>query len=266
VALTGLPRIEAQANRLLMNQLPFATRSRTGRVYSVHTVDERFRGLFGTAPVWTPISASSRRMLHEEEAGVAVHASDWTPPLQRAFGQYAPRTSWRGDPPVIGRHSRDHWMKWPATKAAMKAAYCADTGYPVRILGGCTRGPLRPRDIPRNWNVSGFDAVGVEDFLRSIDVFVHFPHEDYIEEFGRNIMEAMAIGVPCILPHQFRENFGDAATYARASEVEATVRLLMVDRDRYAEMSRRGLAFVRRTSGPDRVEERMRRAWRDAVA
>jgi glycosyltransferase involved in cell wall biosynthesis len=161
---TGLPRIEAQANRLLMNQLPFATRSRTGRVYSVHTVDERFRGLFGTAPVWTPISASSRRMLHEEEAGVAVHASDWTPPLQRAFGQYAPRTSWRGDPPVIGRHSRDHWMKWPATKAAMKAAYCADTGYPVRILGGCTRGPLRPRDIPRNWNVSGFDAVGVEGF------------------------------------------------------------------------------------------------------
>ena len=59
-----------------------------------------------------------------------------------------------------------------------------------------------------------FGARDVPAFLAELDVFLHFPHADYIEEFGRAPMEAMAAGVPVILPPEFEPTFGAAALYA----------------------------------------------------
>ena len=65
---------------------------------------------------------------------------------------------------------------------------------PVSILGF----------IPANWVVYPFGSLDVVDFLRSIDVFVYFHHPNWVESFGRVIAEAMASGLPTILPTSFQ--------------------------------------------------------------
>ena len=57
-------------------------------------------------------------------------------------------------------------------------------------------------------------------FLEGIDYFVYFHHSQRVEAFGRTIIEAMAAGCVAILPHHFREVFGEGAHEVFAGDVE----------------------------------------------
>jgi hypothetical protein len=154
---------------------------------------------------------------------------------------------WRGNVrrfPVIGRHSRDHYTKWPANPDDLRSAYCADRPCEVRFLGGVRFAQDIIKKIPKNWNYFTFGSLESKDFLRDIDFFVHYPRDDYIEEFGRAIIEAMAVGVPVILPPCFKETFGAAAIYKNPEEVWSAVLMLWNDQDTYLDQARIGRAFV----------------------
>ena len=92
-----------------------------------------------------------------------------------------------------------------------------------------------------------------------MDFFLHFTHDDYIEEFGRNIMEAMAAGKVTILPHVYKDVFGDAAVYCKPNEVSATVLQLWKNHELYSEQALRGFNFVRDNCEPLVVEEKLLR-------
>ena len=96
------------------------------------------------------------------------------------------------------------------------------------------------------------------DFLRGLDFFIHYPHEHLIEAFGRAPMEAMATGVPVILPHHFQETFADAAVYAEPPSVLGTIQRLWLDKDAYEAQIQRGFDFVERTCSYACFEERVR--------
>ena len=68
----------------------------------------------------------------------------------------------------------------------------------------------------------------------------------------------MASGVPTIFPAVFQETFGDAAVYCAPDEVESVIRRLWQDKSGYAEMSRRGLAFVEAECSNRVVKARLR--------
>jgi glycosyltransferase involved in cell wall biosynthesis len=65
-----------------------------------------------------------------------------------------------------------------------------------------------------------------------------------VEAFGRTIIEAMAVGVPVILPHSFRELFKEAAIHAAPSEVKRSIERLMSDADHYESQVRIARAYV----------------------
>src|SRR5829696_9213745 len=100
--------------------------------------------------------------------------------------------------------------------------------------------------------------MDVADFLRSIDVFVYYHHPNWIEAFGRVIAEAMASGLPTILPHHFAPLFREGGIYAYAKEVPDIIRQLE-DREKYAEASQLAKAFVEnnfsRTSHVKRLQQ-----------
>src|SRR5690606_4097706 len=114
---------------------------------------------------------------------------------------------------VIGRHGRDHYTKWPTASEAIGAAYCANMPCDVRILGGADRALDILGTQPKNWTTYAFGSMDARTFLSDLDFYVHFPNENYIEEGARCVIEAMASGIPVILPPVFREHFGDAALY-----------------------------------------------------
>jgi hypothetical protein len=59
-------------------------------------------------------------------------------------------------------------------------------------------------------------------------------------------MEAMACGVPAILPPQFEETFGSAATCAEPADVPLVVAELWQSEQSYLERARAGRDFVLR--------------------
>lgn len=268
VALANLmedrPRVEAARTVLLVNQTPFEQYGPTGgygTAWSIGDVHRNTSEWLGPH-TWYAIGPAVRDTLrahHAEELASVEQSEDfwyetidiaeWTPRTRRVRAE--------GDPIRIGRHSRDHITKFPNMAKRLRAAYPSAEDIEVHTLGGheALRRILGP--IPEQWSARPFGAVPVVDFLGGIDVYVYFIDDALVEAFGRAPLEAMAAGVPCLLPPKFAELFGDGALYCEPEDVEAQVRRLMADPEHYAERVRAGLRVVRERFSPEALLRRV---------
>jgi hypothetical protein len=252
-----LPRIHTQAVRIINNQPPLRTADGEGElVYDIDICDRNARRLFGVAPVWHPIGPMAREGALAVRASVETADWDWVNLIDMA--------EWRTDrsrpfekPIVIGRHARDHWVKWLATAEDLAGAYPYADDLRVHVLGGAEVPRKILGRLPDNWHVLPFGAQEPRDFLAGLDFFVYFTHPRYLEAFGRSIFEAMAVGVPVILPPQFEKVFGPVATYVQPAEVGAVVREIYGDRERYLRAVEAGRQFVEERFGFDQHRKRL---------
>ena len=217
--------------------------------YDPAIVDANVRRLVGPEVTWTAIGPSVRASLEPLPPGLRLADGEWHNIID--VDQWAvDRSIYVGSKPVIGRHSRPQFTKWPDSKDALLAAYPEDDEFVVRILGGAKVAEDvlgRPVD---GWQVEPFDARPAAEFLRDLDFFVYFHHPGWVEAFGRTILEALASGAVAVLPPQFAELFEDAAVYGEPSDVRRIVRELYADKSAYDAQSRRGGDFVRQRFGP----------------
>ena len=260
----AVPQIACNNIGILVNQSPMQLWSETPHYYNEDAVNELCLRLFNRKPVWIAISSIVEKTLKIAGGGENIHNETWYPPYAKRLPSVMPElpedfgSSERKI--VIGRHGRDHWTKWPATAQALRAAYCAESlDINVSILGGAKTPRKLLGKIPANWNVLNFDSVEVEDFLERLDFFLHFTNDDYIEEFGRNIMEAMAAGKVAILPPNYEVVFDDAAIYCAPKDVKATVLEYWNSQDKYREQATRGFEFVKANCSLNIVEQRLKR-------
>jgi GT2 family glycosyltransferase len=188
---------------------------------------------FGQAAEWWPVSTVVRRTLHD----VPLSSGHWSEVLDPDdWLPSQPRTP--GPELVIGRHGRPDPLKWPATAEQILAVYPGDPGgnqgapqIRVRILGAPDEIAHMLGGYPPNWEVLAFGSVDVRDYLSSIDVFVYFHHPDLVEAFGRTVLEAVAAGLPAVVPEHFEELFGDACLYAQPHEVAGLLERIRTDPD-----------------------------------
>jgi hypothetical protein len=251
-------RLEVQTDAcvLIVNQAPNSRYEEASVIYRVDVVLENARAAFGVDPQLAPISPIIRRILRETTNYENFTALDWTPLTDWTRRR---TSSWDASRlPIVGRHSRDHEDKWPSDAAALRAAYCADMPVRVRILGGAEVAKLILGARPSNWTILPFDSVDVRTFLSELDFFVHYPHEHCIEAFGRSAMEALAVGVPAILPPRLRETFGEGAIYAEPADVYDVVKRLWNDKLEYEAQIQRGLEYISRMCSLARFEDRVR--------
>ena len=245
------PKIDFRDLVVIVNQMASRLRSGGDPQYDPTAVREVLRTLCGTEGIWVPISGLVQRLMRADIRYPAPASSIWTPLIETRTW-CASETRWRGGEggrPVVGRHARDHYTKWPASPKALKAAYCIDRPCSVEIMGGADQAIKVIGSRPDNWTVHRYGEMPSVDFLRRLDVFVHYPHEDYIEEFGRAPMEAMAAGVPVILPPHFEDTFGAAALYAEPEQVWPCIESLWRDEAAWTARVAAGRAFIRQTCG-----------------
>jgi UDP:flavonoid glycosyltransferase YjiC (YdhE family) len=241
----SIPPIRASRVILVANQSP-GTPEGVITHYDPAAVARSVEAWIGQVPLWAPIGPLVRDNLRLIAPSLPVVEDDWVNVIDV--------DQWRGDrraspshPIMIGRHSRDHATKWPADSATVQAAYPTSPDFRIRVLGGARV----PREImgdslPSNWTVHEFGELPPERFLAELDFFVYYHHPDWVEAFGRTILEALASGVVAVLPDHFRPLFGDACVYASPAEVETTIRTLASDPDRCHELSARGQDLARR--------------------
>lgn len=245
---------------VVANQAP-RTHSIGGKeVYSPSVVRQNAQVMFGVDPVLAPLSPLIRNLLIEE-GEKRLTDENWFPLLDRStWNQLQSARSFDNTrKPVIGRHSRDAPDKWLVEPSEIKKAYFVGTNTPVRILGGAESAKKRLGLMPENWEVIPFGAMEPTNFLSTIDFFVYYTDPHMIEAFGRAPMEAMASGVPVILPDVFRSTFGDAAIYAEPENVQSIVSHLWSNQEKYEAQRKQGYEFVRKNCSPCALKGRVER-------
>jgi hypothetical protein len=230
-----LPRVSADRQLMVANQTP-TDRSGRHRFYEPTTVAANLERAFGEEVLWAPIGPEVRDSLAGRTGGLPLADEDWVNVID-VPSWAADRSRPAGHQPIIGRHGRDSWQKWPDNSRDLLAAYPASARVDVRILGGSETAERIIGGRPDNWEVLPFGSVPPRRFLAEIDFFVYFPHPDWVEAFGRTILEALASGAVAVLPDRFARLFGDACTYRDPAEVVATVSHLYDDWDAYVARS-----------------------------
>jgi hypothetical protein len=230
--------------------------------YEMEKVSRNVCATFGVEPEWSPQSATIRTMLQPQLPQGRLLDIDWVGVLSEEPHRVQRRVGPIGLVPVIGRHSRDHLLKWPESREKLLQVYPADGSVKVRVLGGVEHvmeaGALLPEDIAQ-WEVHGFNAVPPTEFLRDIDFFVYYHHKDWIESFGRVIMEAMFAGAVVVLPPKFQMVFGDSALYAEFEDVQQLIHRYHADQALFQAQSERGLAYAYANCTPSAYVQRLER-------
>jgi len=244
-----LPSIKAGDIRVIVNQPPMSDYGAHGVVrYDLATAAENLLYSFGKSATWHPIGPLVRQALHDHHADALHHIDlspeDWVNIMEIDGWFHAPRQRFSGSKLRIGRHARDSVHKWPPDKNELLSVYPAADDVEVHVLGGSKAPNAILGSTPSNWVVHEFGSMHPREFLKTIDVWVYFANPDWVESFGRTIIEAMAAGRPVILPDFYRPLFGTAAIYSTPEEAVAKARQLWCDTDAYARQSQIAYEYV----------------------
>lgn len=245
-----LPNIDAKRIVVVVNQPPMSDYSETGVLrYSLQRCEGNLLHYFNGKAEWHPNGPMVRNVLHKRHAHELqhiclapedwhniIHLPDWQRPLREVDNN---RKVLR-----IGRHSRDSSVKWPWKKEDILAAYPEEENLEVHILGGASVPTQIVGHTPKNWRIHAFNHISPKAFLTGLDVFIFFAHPDWVESFPRTVLEAMAVGVPVILPESHRPLFGDRAIYATPQTAVATAKSLCADIDAYNEQVRKAWHYL----------------------
>lgn len=233
------PAITAARTAVIADRTPFTGYGPEGpgeAVWDLATVDRHLADWLGPH-TWYAAGPLVHAALREHHAGEIARldfaAEPWEEVIEidqwRLEGRRASDGRIR-----IGRHTRDHRLKWPEDPRTLLECYPERDPFEIHVLGGA-EAPARLLDgLPGNWTVHPADAMAAKEFLAQIDVMAYFTAADGGEGFGRAPLEAMAAGVPVLADRRFEPAFGPAALYCEPGEVGSTAERLAADPAAYA--------------------------------
>lgn len=248
-----IPEIIPEQVVIVANQTPQKDYSEGGDVaYNLEICNKRAVELWGSsAPVyWAPIGPLVRKAIVEkhidEKNYIQLLNFDWVNIINPDEWKRSKRVNFQKKKITICRHSRDSYLKWPATPSELLAIYPGENSpFNIRVLGGADI----PKEIlggalPKNWKVTGFGKRHPKEFLEEKDVYVYFTNPDWIESFGRSIFEAMAVGLPVFLPYDYEPVFKEAAIYCEPQDVQEKVTALMSSPEAYYKQAEAARLYI----------------------
>lgn len=248
-----IPDVDAKEIKVIINQSPMSDYSISGELrYDIGRSKLHLEEYFGSPGIWYPIGPLIREALYKyhskELKQITLSDDDWVNIIDVDEWRRKERPG-KGTVTRIGRHSRDSVVKWPENIEDLENAYPESDEYEIHILGGASTPEKTLGYMPTNWHVIDFGEISPKEFLASLDVFVYFTHSEWVESFGRVIIEAMAVGVPVIIPEQYRELFKEAAIYAKSNEVRQKVDELMKDSGYYESQVQKAFNYIEQHFG-----------------
>lgn len=240
------PEIRCKHFAIIADEMEARPRKR--RVpYDPKHISNRIEGLFGKRPVWLPVSNLTRRLMERDGRYERVHQGTWLPLIDCSSWSQT-TVAFRGAERSrlnLGTIAQDHPTRWPSTAEAIRGAFVVGRPCNVELLGSVNVPTKILGGMPDNWKVIPVDSIDARDFFRNQDFFVHYPREGYVDTFQRSILEAMACGLPTVLPPVFESTFGDAALYAPPPEVWRQITSVWADERTWTQHSEAGTRFVR---------------------
>ncbi len=257
-----VPDIQAGEIRVIVNQTPLKHYGQDSKIlYDIPSCAQNLKHYFHKSGIWHPIGPLVRSALikhHGEDLNsISLAEDDWHNIIDISRWKRPARLPGR-DKIIIGRHSRDDIFKWPPRPEELLSVYPVSDGYEIHVLGGAESPKKILGALPANWKVHEFGAMHPKDFLSGVDVFVYYTHPNLIESFGRVIFEAMAAGVPVIIPPYYKQLFGEAAIYAEPYDVKHIIHNLMDDDHLYHRQVEKALDYVEKNFGYSKHASRLK--------
>ena len=215
----------------------------TDASYDIEAVARHAGKVFNAPVVISPESPHTRELLHLTAPDVPLGGSDWPGFVPDETLAAEPRHT-HSRKPVVGRHSRDHRLKWPDTIEEIMAAYVGDA-FETTVLGGAqsieTIIDLKQHGV----EVLPFGSIAPIEFLDGLDFWVYMHSSRLVESFGMSALEAMAAGCVVVLPPYMEPLYGSGAVYAEPAQVKALVGEIWGDDDRFRHHSEAAIATAR---------------------
>lgn len=252
-----IPRVKADKVLMVVNQIHSNGNGPEAYAEGLVETRDRLRTLFGDQIMWAPIGPIVRTALTRTHVPLNMPEGDWHNVLN-ADEWWIPGSEFVEGRPVIGRHARPTWKKWPSSPDDILAAYPDDDHFGVKILGGGEVAAKILGRVPDNWILYPFNVMHPRRFLGEIDFQVYYHHPGEPEAFGRTIAESLASGKPTIVSPDFRALFEDACIYAHPSEVQGIVSELYADPKAYQERAEYGHSFIKEHFGHEVHKRRVR--------
>ncbi len=242
---------------LVANTAPMSVNG-TDACYDITHCAQSALAAFGAPVEVAPESPHTRALLHALAPETPLAIYDWPGFISDdAIGTH-PRTVRTGRP-VVGRHSRDHRLKWPDTREDVSATYIGGGEFDTQVLGGADSIQSLIRLEEHGVTVHPFGTIEPLEFVQGVDFWVYMHSSKLVESFGMATLEAMATGCVVILPPYMEPLFGSGARYASPSEVRELVLSLWSDGEAFSAQSAAALEVARSRFSTSAYLGRLRR-------
>lgn len=232
------PNIQASRVIIVANSAPIGSNG-SNYCYEIGDCVVSAARMFGSEPIVFPESPQTRALLEAITPEIEYANSNWPgfikPQDYKVIRNVDPTRQ-----PIVGRHSRDHPLKWPESCEDIRSVYVQPAAYETRILGGADSiRSVLDLEAEDGVKVLPFGSVPPAAFLETVDFWVYQHNSALTESFGMSIIEAMASGAVVILPRYMQKLFQDAALYADPQDVKGTVLTYWNDPDLYLQQSKK---------------------------
>jgi len=217
------------------------------RPYDYARAADVLEGMFGCRPIILPVGPWVRRTLEDDAPGLQLWDHDW--PNLLSLEEWPERDTRdiraRQAHLTLGRHSRPDVLKFPDRDTA-DLVYPARPDLRVRMLGvdDAIRAHFDP--WPGHWQGLPFRPGAAPDFLRSLDIYAYYHATRWLEAFGYAVLEALAAGLPTLLPPYLADTFGEGPIYAEPRDAPEIYDRLIGDPDARAEAGKAARAAAAR--------------------
>ncbi len=240
---------------LVVNNPP-VLRGGKGMVFDLPTCVANLDRLFELQTVVVAESQLTRDLCRGLVAAQRIAMETWP-----GLVTMAPKTT---HPPVpgtavLGRHSRDHELKWPTRRRDFDAVYKSSNGaFKTVILGGLQSTESKyGENVASGITVHPFGSLNVEEYLNELHFWAYFHDDRLTESFGMAAAEAMAAGKVVILPPYMQKTFGEGAIYGQPQDVAALVEKYSTQPELFNAQSRLARATALREFSPDALLSRI---------
>ena len=213
------PRLAAERKLLVVNHPLFDGEGRA--LFDLRAIRCGLDDLLGDAVELAPAGPQIRSQLGAARSPLPLLEQDWPPVVAPSAWAIPARRPWR-DRVVVGRHGPLDRLAWPP-RADLPAAYPESDEIAIRILGDRTRLQQLLGAVPGGWTVVDPGSTAERDFLAALDCYVHVG-AGCVQPVRLEIVEALASGLPVVLPAGSRAVFGEAAAYLEADGLRAVLR------------------------------------------
>jgi glycosyltransferase involved in cell wall biosynthesis len=256
--LTNLPvsplRVRAEHHLLVVHHPPFDSEGKP--FYDWRRIDQNAAALLGRPVPWAPVGPAVRAQLASMPLAAPLWPGDWHNVLDPSAWAVDRAPNARSVL-TVGRHSRPDLLKWPATRDETLLIYPPTPEFRIRVLGSDPAVARFLAPLPANWELVPFGGLDVRQFLGGLDAYAFFHHPRWVEAFGRTLIEAMAAGLPVLLPEPFHGLFGEAARYVAPDEAATALYEWLEDPAARYEQGEKAKAAVASRFSFDRHVERV---------